>query len=77
MSRTHSHPCAWAGAGCTGRLICSDQYLVRNHDPEGHTCCANPFDSVECEACHDSRCDECGHILSIDKHDDDCSGAQV
>lgn len=73
---THTHPCTFAAAGCKNTVTCSDIYLERNHDPDGVICGINSGDTEECEECFLSRCDECGHVLAIDKqHDDECSKA--
>ena len=72
---THTHKCSFAAAGCKGTLECSDDYLERNHDPDGVYCSVNPMNEIECEDCNLSRCSECGHVLNIDTHDDDCPKA--
>jgi hypothetical protein len=66
------HICVNERRGCRAELHCSRDYI----EEDGvRRCEANPVDELECADCFTSHCDECGHILNIERHDDDCSEA--
>lgn len=69
---THAHPCVHRAQGCTGSYRCSDAYLERNHDPDGVHCGVDPLDRGECEDCATSACSDCGAVLNVARHEDEC-----
>lgn len=71
----HTHTCSNKGAGCKGTYRCSDDYLEQNHDPDGVYCSVDPFSEGECLDCQTSQCSECGAVLHISKHEEDCAKA--
>lgn len=71
----HFHSCTNRLAGCKGTYRCSDEYLERNHDPDGVYCGVDPLDSGLCEDCATSICSDCGATLNIQPHEDECPKA--
>lgn len=71
----HRHPCRHKAAGCAGTYPCSDEYLERNTDPSGVICGVDPMDDGECEDCATSHCADCGVVLNINRHEDECPRA--
>lgn len=68
----HIHKCAHADIGCREEEECSDSNLERNYDGWPEVICRNHEYGAECDDCRASKCDECGSILTLEKHDPDC-----
>ena len=69
----HPHPCVHAKDGCQGTVWCSNAYLERFDGSVG--CGVNPLDELACEDCESSACSECGSVLNVARHADECSKA--
>lgn len=78
MSRwgTHTHHCRNKNAGCKSTWECENRHLEHNYDgfPEV-VCSLNPENGIECEDCDTSRCSDCGSVLNVEQHDNDCAKA--
>lgn len=76
--RSHTHPCEFAGLGCTRHLLC-DGELERNVDGEPPVICRTrdlyegPITTWICPACLASICAACGSILRLEPHCQTCS----
>lgn len=78
MRRTgdHQHDCVNKKHGCKSSYACSNKHLERNYDGWPDVICSvNPMDEFECEDCDTSRCSECGEVLNVHQHDNDCPKA--
>lgn len=68
MRREHTHYCDNRSRGCKAEFTCRAEPEV---DEDGAHC---PYDNdlFECDDCSESRCSECGSVLAVERHVEDC-----
>jgi hypothetical protein len=70
MSASHTHHCR--NIGCPTTWTCEAD-LERNYDGFPEVICPiNPGNDIECQACEESRCADCGSVLRVEAHSQHC-----
>lgn len=72
MSRIHVHTCVNRDQGCMSMFPC---HADLERDGGMPYCSVNPLNDQPCEDCDTSRCSDCGQILNVQHHAEDCPKA--